>query len=220
MANRLNRYRAYYDKLTRPDRVSTFPIHVFNRAANVHSDIHDRVGDRESCFTSTLLHLTERWGDREIYLVGTVNQSTMLAQRTQKLIEQVKPDTVLVMTDNEWWKHASRLQYVNSQEEFNKYEDDLAKHSEANYFEHYWQSRRWIFLLRLWLYKQTFNWHFRLGFDFPLLRPGLEVSKACEAAEKVGAKLEFLGQELSQSTWKSLYHETRFNLVEYMAKCY
>jgi hypothetical protein len=86
---------------------------------------------------------------------------------------------------------------VNSQEEFNKYEDDLAKHSEANYIEHYWQSRRWIFLIRLWLYKQAFNWHFRLGFDFPFMRPGLEVAKACESAEKVGAKLEFLGQELS-----------------------
>jgi hypothetical protein len=38
----------------------------------------------------------------------------MLAQRTQKLIEEVKPDTVLVQTNSEWWEHAKLLKYVDS----------------------------------------------------------------------------------------------------------
>ena len=82
MANRLNRYRAAYEKLVRNDRASTFPIHVFTRAANTHSNVHDRVGNRDNCFDTTLIHLTERWEGREVFLVGSCNQSTMLAQRT------------------------------------------------------------------------------------------------------------------------------------------
>jgi hypothetical protein len=52
--------------------------------------------DRENCFETTLVHLTERFNGKEVYLVGTMNQSTMLAQRTKKLIEEIKPDAVLV----------------------------------------------------------------------------------------------------------------------------
>lgn len=40
--------------------------------------------------------MTERFNGKEVYLIGTMNQSTMLAQRTKKLIEEIKPDQVLV----------------------------------------------------------------------------------------------------------------------------
>ena len=46
MANRMNRYRAMYEAMQRPDVVSTFPRHVFVRAANANGSRHDRVGDR------------------------------------------------------------------------------------------------------------------------------------------------------------------------------
>jgi pheromone shutdown protein TraB len=55
-----------------------------------------RICYRENCFDTTLVHLTERFNGKEVYLIGTMNQSTMLAQRTKKLIEEIKPDTVLV----------------------------------------------------------------------------------------------------------------------------
>lgn len=44
---------------------------------------------RENCFNATLLHLTERFSQKEVYLIGTMNQSTMLSQRTKKLIESI-----------------------------------------------------------------------------------------------------------------------------------
>lgn len=68
-----------YQTLPRPNNASTFPRHVFVRAANIESSVYDRVGDRESCFKATLLHLTERFHGKDVYLVGTCNQSTMLA---------------------------------------------------------------------------------------------------------------------------------------------
>ena len=40
-------------------------------------DNHDSY--RENCFETTLIHLTERFNGKEVYLVGTMNQSTMLA---------------------------------------------------------------------------------------------------------------------------------------------
>jgi len=49
-----------------------------------------------NCFESTFLHLTERFKGKEVFLVGYANQSTMLALRTKKLIEEVKPDAVMV----------------------------------------------------------------------------------------------------------------------------
>jgi len=84
---------------------------------------------RENCFDSTLVHLTERFHGKEVYLVGSCNQSTMLAQRTQKLIQEVGPDAVLVQTSEEWWNTAKMLQYVDSQEEFGHYNKYLDKYA-------------------------------------------------------------------------------------------
>ena len=142
----------------------------------------------------------------------------MLAQRTQKLIEELKPDQVLVQTSPQWWDHARRLQYVDSQAEFNKYAKDLDQHCNYRNFSFYQSNRKWLFLARLYVYHFTFNLHFRFGRDFNFLRPGLEAKLACEAAERVGAQLSFLGSELDQKTWQRLNHETRFNVPHYVIK--
>ena len=60
------------------------------------------------------MHLTERFNGKEVYLVGTLNQSSMLAQRTQKLIQEVKPEAVMVQTNEQWWNTAQMLQFVDS----------------------------------------------------------------------------------------------------------
>ena len=54
---------------------------------------------RENCFETTMIHLTERFNGKDVYLIGTMNQSTMLAQRTKKLIEEIQPEAVLVQTN-------------------------------------------------------------------------------------------------------------------------
>jgi len=174
------------------------------------------MGDRENCFKTTLVHLTERFTGKDVYLVGTMNSSTMLAQRTQKLIQELKPDSVLVQANPAWWASARTLQYVDSQEEFNKYGKDLARYDTFKDIDYYKSNRHWIFLARLYAYIGLFNYHFSFGSEFHFLRPGLEVKYACEAAEQVGAKVQFLGSEMNQDTWKRIYHETRFNCSQYM----
>lgn len=79
MTNRTSRYKAIYDKMVRPNNAAVFPRHVFVRSANHVSNVNDRIGNRTDCFESTLIHLTERFNGKEVYLVGSMNQSTMLA---------------------------------------------------------------------------------------------------------------------------------------------
>lgn len=84
MSNRLGRYRAMYEAMMRPDNSCVIPRHVFIRSANVNgkTETGDRMANRMNCFDSTFVHLTERFNGKEVFLVGTSNQSTMLAQRT------------------------------------------------------------------------------------------------------------------------------------------
>ena len=175
---------------------------------------------RDNCFDTTLVHLTERFNGKDVYLIGTANQSTMLAQRTQKLIEELKPDTVLVQTSAKWWENARLLQYVDSQTEMDKYAGTLDRHANFSTIDFYWNNRRWLQLMRLAAYNWLFRFHFGFQGEFAPFRPGLEVKFACESAEKVGAKLHFLGSELDMQTWQRLLHETRFNVPQYLAKRY
>lgn len=176
---------------------STFPKHVFVRAANFESNIVDRVGNRDSCFKSTLLHLTERFQGKDVYLVGTCNQSTLLAQRTKKLIEELKPDVVMVQTSQEWANVAKTLKYVDNQDEMNKYAERLDRYLHEPRDSYLWfPFRHWIREARLGVYYLLFRNFFDFAREFRFERPGLECKFALEAAEQVGAKVGFLGAEL------------------------
>ena len=166
------------------------------RAGIVLTDLFDS----DDCFDTTLVHLTERFNGKDVYLVGTCNQSTMLAQRTQKLIEELRPDQVLVQTSPEWCSNAQLMGYVDSQQEMDKYATELDRWSNMRTFDFYYSNRKWLSLLRLGLYNFMFRAHF--GFkEESWARPGLEIKFACEAAQRTGAQLKFLGPELDQDSW-------------------
>jgi hypothetical protein len=100
-----------------------------------------------------MVHLTERFTGKEVYLVGSANKSTMLGLRTEKLIDHVKPDVVYVQTNSEWWDKASKLRYVRSQEEMNEYEDNLYK--DATHWKQttfYNNTKKPVYYFRAWLY--------------------------------------------------------------------
>ena len=77
----------------------------------------------------------------------------------------------------------------------NNYAKDLDKFSNYKWVDFYWSNRKWLFLARLWLYQKAWRMHYGFGFEYDFTRPGLEAKFACESAEKVGAKLQFLGPE-------------------------
>jgi hypothetical protein len=119
MANRMNRYRALYEQIVRPNNASTIPRHVFSVGRNSLANKSERKANKDDCLDTTFVHLTERFNNKEVYLVGTLNQSTMLAQRTQKLVREIQPEAVMVQTNEDWAQAAKLLRYVDSQEEFN-----------------------------------------------------------------------------------------------------
>ena len=109
------------------------------------------------------------------------------------------------------------MQFVDSQEELSRYESYLNKEGNK-WLEYYWSVRKFLFLARWSAYYQTFQLHFRFGFDFKFWLPGIEVKYACEAAEKAGAELRFLGTEMNQVTTERLYHETRMLVPHYLLR--
>ena len=101
----------------------------------------------------------------------------------------------------------------------NQYGDRLEKslsHDKESYF--FAPLRHWLQVFRWSVYSSLFKLHFRFGSEFRFDRPGLEVKYACEAAEKVGASLQFAGQELNSDTWKKIKHETRLNVFDYFIR--
>lgn len=84
--------------------------------------------------------------------------------------------------------------------------------------EFYWSTRKVLFMARWYLYYYTFQLHFRFGYDFKFWLPGVEIKHACEAAEKVGAKIGFMGAEMNGATYDRLYHETRMMFPHYFFK--
>jgi len=92
------------------------------------------------------------------------------------------------------------MQYVDSQEEMNKYSVELDRWANMKSYDYYNSNRKWLAMIRLGLYNFMFRHHF--GFqDTCWWRPGLEMKFACEAAEKTGAKLTFMGPELDGEAW-------------------
>lgn len=81
-------------------------IHRFIRNANIDSNIHNRVANRYNPFENTQLTLNDPKFGRTLTLIGTTNSSTTLANRTRRLLEEVKPDALYVQTSEAWWKYA------------------------------------------------------------------------------------------------------------------
>lgn len=110
------------------------------------------------------------------------------------------------------------MQFVDSQEELNKYNKYLTRTLNPMWIEPYWSTRKVIFLARLYMNYMVMQFHFRFGYDFKFWLPGIEIKYACEAAEKVGAEIQFLGSEINPVTYERLYHETRMNMLYYLMK--
>ena len=124
----------------------------------------------------------------------------------------------MVQTSPKWWDNARLLKYVDSQAELDKYSSTLDRHSNMSTFDYYYSNRKWLGLLRLAFYYDRFRSHFGFPREYSMYRPGLQIKFACEAAEKVGSEIEFMGPEFDQQTWERLIHETRMNLPEYVLK--
>lgn len=171
----------------------------------------------ENILDSTFIHLTEPFNDSELFIVGTTNQSNVLANRTKRLIQELKPDVVFVQTNEEWWRGAQLLGHVKSQEEMDIASKDL---NETLKVKHPKMAKKFAFDLRWNLFKACAGMVYKLPYDFNPFAPGLEVKYALEEANKINSKVVFLGSEIDVKTSTRFYHETRYTLLKFLKNYY
>ena len=171
----------------------------------------------ENVLDSTLIHLTEPYDNSEIFIVGTTNSSDILANRTKKLIQEIKPDVVFVQTDDKWWKAAQYLRHVKSQEEMNlatkELQDTLKINSTFN-LRNLAAKMRWAYFV---FFSKMF---FGLPYEYNPFAPGLEVKYALEEAASLNSKVVFLGYEFDDNATKRFMHETRFTVFKSLMKSF
>eukprot|EP00343_Euplotes_focardii_P007963 CAMPEP_0205822108 /NCGR_PEP_ID=MMETSP0206-20130828/10882_1 /ASSEMBLY_ACC=CAM_ASM_000279 /TAXON_ID=36767 /ORGANISM="Euplotes focardii, Strain TN1" /LENGTH=310 /DNA_ID=CAMNT_0053118099 /DNA_START=212 /DNA_END=1144 /DNA_ORIENTATION=+ len=143
-----------------------------------------------------------------------MNTSTMLARRTRKLIREIQPDSVMVMTSPKWWDSSRLIEGVHSQEDFKNYSNLNIDKFEVDTSLY----RGVVFNARMKILQTALTLSYRTGNHFKFWIPGLEMKYACEEAEKLGAELHFLGPELNNITWHRLYHEHRINIPHVLFK--
>lgn len=160
---------------------------------------------------STVHRCTERFNDTELYLVGSMNTSTILANRTKRLIEELKPDIVYVQAPQEWGRAIELLQYVKSQEEMNKANNHLSQ---------FVGIRSLNSNIRFQLFNIIYKSFAAIPFNLNPFAPGLEVKYAIESAKKVGAKVVYLDSEFDDKTIGRIKHEKRFTLFKFIREIF
>lgn len=141
-------------------------------------------------------HVTElRYGDKEIFLIGTAHVSQKSVEEVERVIREVRPDTVCVeldeqrhrmLIDQDAWKKLDIFQVV--------------------------RQKRVLFLLSslaLGAYQR------RLG-DKLGVRPGAELLAAVKAAEAVGAHVVLADRDIQATlkrTWSNLGFWDRMNIT-------
>lgn len=157
--------------------------------------------------------------NRELLLVGTLNASNVLAHRTQKIIDEFEPDSVLVQTTPHWYKG------INS---------DLRREPKTNLDVYKFSSkyantlpdidnnaRGLIFKYRLYSWKLAMKTILALpATKSDPFTPGLEVYKAIDYAVKHKKKVYYMGGMFNDQVISALEQEKRMDFIFLMRRYY
>ena len=167
---------------------------------------------RATAEQNTLKVLEDPRNGRTLHLIGTTNSSTNLANRTQNLVRDLQPDSVLVQTNKCWWSIAKELDAV-TQQQMNRFHQDFETTVPLEYHTHF---RGAMFKARLYTWLKTAEMVIPCPEDFNPFMPGLEMKYAIEEALKSNSHLHFAGMEINGSTLDGLAHEKRLNFVSFL----
>lgn len=171
---------------------------------------------RESQFSNTVRFLEDPKTNRKLILVGTLNSSDILAQRTSKLLEKTNPDSIFVQTDKNWYKN---LINKNKKINTNKQIYELTKNTLFENMDLFTSPRDLIYKLRFFSWLGTLNLLFSLPTKTsnPFL-PGLETYKAVEFANKNKKKISYGEKMFGKSTLTAFEHEKRLNFFDVLQR--
>lgn len=186
--------------------------HRFLRNPNNDSSIFKRAWSRGNPFENTFTLLEDPKTGKKVYLIGTTNSSTILATRTKKLIEAIKPDSVLVQTSLPWYKRACHIQ-VDNQEQFNRLQGKFDDLISKRIWEEPSHLRGLFFKFRMIGWMAFMNFYLSFPIDFNPWRPGVEMLWAIKAAEKTGSKIKFLGTAFNRYTISAMVRENNIGFI-------
>lgn len=194
-------------------KLSLTPFHRFLRNPNQHSYFGSEPYRRtDNKLMSQVKHLVDPETKRELLLIGTMNSSNMLAQRTRKLIDEFEPDSVLVQTTPEWYKgvYSELKREPKSNYDVSKYSGKYAN----NIPEIANNPRGLIFKYRLYSWKLAMKYLMALpGTESDPFTPGLEVYKTVDYAVKNRKKVHYMGGMFNDQVISALYQEKRMDIV-------
>lgn len=194
-------------------KLSLTPFNRFLRNPNQHSYFgSEQYKKEDNKLMAQVKLLVDPQTKRELLLVGTLNSSNVLAQRTQKLIDEFEPDSVLVQTTPQWYKginHELRREPKTNYDVFQhsaKYANPTPKIDN--------NTRGLIFKYRLYTWKATMKFLIAL----PATRsdpfsPGLEVYKAIDYATKNKKKVYYAGGMFNDQVISALHQEKRMDII-------
>ena len=167
---------------------------------------------RNSQFDNTVRFLEDKKNGRKLVLVGTLNSSDILAQRTSKLIKDINPDSVFVQTNKNWY---DKLLKNNNQIMSNKEIYDLTKNDLFENVKLSLDPRDFIFKTRFLSWIGVLN----LLYSLPTknshpFTPGLETFKALDFAKKNDKQISYGSTIFSKSNLTALEHEKRLNFID------
>lgn len=80
----------------------------FFRNPNATRDFTNAVTQNKSCLANTISVLKDPENNRELVLIGTMNASNLLAKRTENLLKDFNPDSLLVQTNPNWYDYLNK----------------------------------------------------------------------------------------------------------------
>jgi len=167
----------------------TRAAHTFVRNPNLQASHLFRNHTRDSAFDNTLKVLEDPANGRKLYLIGSTHANTILANRTKSLVNDVKPDSLLVQTNQKWWNMARHVN-ATTQKQMDTFTYDFQKcfpnHRHNNF-------RGLMFKARLYSWLWSSQLCMAFPDDFHPFTPGLEMKYAIEEANNHNANVHFAG---------------------------
>ena len=188
------------------------PLNRILRNPNIVSSPSNPAYDRPEIFTNNVRLLSDPATNRKLILIGTLNSSTLLAERTRKILELANPDQILVETEEKWFSSLLNLPE-------NSFKTNKTAQSIGN--THQYDMGNMDNNLRNLIFKSKFySWLFLSRLIFPLIdedsnayRPGLEVFQTAKWAFDHKKDVLYAGRMFNSQVVESLKNEKRMYLL-------
>ena len=194
-------------------KLSLKPLNRFLRNPNQHSfDKGTHFTRNENKLMNQVKLLKDPKNNREMLLIGTLNSSSILANRTAKMIEEFDPDSVLVQTTSYWYdgikselldEPRSNRDVFKHSAKYSTIEPNVSNNFRGLVFKSRYHSWRWC--MKHMLSVPCTN-------SSPFV-PGLEVYKAIDYAVKHKKPINYAGPMFSSYVIAALIQEKRMDVL-------